>query len=110
MRQLCQDRSTISRPDGCKSTRAPWPLRTGPDAAETAGRIQGTRPSAPCLQRSWTSLTGPVRGEITGQLPSITELTAQTGLAVGTVRRGIDLLVKEGLVQTVPGRGTFVKR
>jgi GntR family transcriptional regulator len=44
------------------------------------------------------------------QLPSITDLTAQTGLAVGTVRRGIDLLVKEGLVQTVPGRGTFVKR
>jgi DNA-binding GntR family transcriptional regulator len=31
-------------------------------------------------------------------------------LAVGTVRRGIDVLVKEGLVQTVPGRGTFVKR
>jgi GntR family transcriptional regulator len=50
------------------------------------------------------------RGEITGQLPSITELTAQTGLAVGTVRRGIDILIKEGLVQTVPGRGTFVKR
>jgi GntR family transcriptional regulator len=50
------------------------------------------------------------RGEITGQLPSITELTAQTGLAVGTVRRGIDILVQEGLVQTVPGRGTFVKR
>jgi DNA-binding GntR family transcriptional regulator len=50
------------------------------------------------------------RGEITRQLPSITELTAETGLAVGTVRRGIDILVKEGLVQTVPGRGTFVKR
>jgi hypothetical protein len=31
-------------------------------------------------------------------------------LAVGTVRRGIDILVKEGLVQTVPGRGIFVKR
>jgi GntR family transcriptional regulator len=50
------------------------------------------------------------RGEIKGQLPSITELTARTGLAVGTVRRGIDVLVKGGLVQTVPGRGTFVKR
>ena len=49
-------------------------------------------------------------GKITRQLPSITELTAETGLAVGTVRRGIDILVKEGLVQTVPGRGTFVKR
>jgi DNA-binding GntR family transcriptional regulator len=50
------------------------------------------------------------RGDIIGQLPSITDLTAQSGLAVGTVRRAIDILVKGGLVQTVPGRGTFVKR
>jgi GntR family transcriptional regulator len=49
-------------------------------------------------------------GEITSQLPSITDLTTQTGLAVGTVRRAIDILVDEGLVQTVPGRGTFVMR
>jgi len=47
-------------------------------------------------------------GEITNQLPSITKLTESTMLAVGTVRRGIDILVKEGLVETVPGRGTFV--
>ena len=47
-------------------------------------------------------------GEITNQLPSITKLTEATMLAVGTVRRGIDILVKEGLVETVPGRGTFV--
>jgi DNA-binding GntR family transcriptional regulator len=50
------------------------------------------------------------RGQITSQLPSITELTGQTGLAVGTVRRAIDILVKEGLVRTVPGRGTFGTR
>jgi DNA-binding GntR family transcriptional regulator len=49
-------------------------------------------------------------GAITAQLPSITTLIAATGLAVGTVRRGIDILVNEGLVQTVPGRGTFVRR
>jgi GntR family transcriptional regulator len=49
-------------------------------------------------------------GEITTQLPSITDLTSRTGLAVGTVRRAIDILVQEGLVQTVPGRGTFVRR
>ena len=48
-------------------------------------------------------------GKITSQLPSITYLTEETGLAVGTVRRAINVLVKEGLVQTVPGRGTFVK-
>lgn len=48
-------------------------------------------------------------GKIASQLPSITQLTEETGLAVGTVRRAINTLVKEGLVQTVPGRGTFVK-
>ena len=42
-------------------------------------------------------------------IPSITYLTGETGLAVGTVRRAIALLVDEGLVYTVPGRGTFVK-
>jgi GntR family transcriptional regulator len=50
------------------------------------------------------------RGEIAAQLPSITTLTEQTGLAVGTVRRAIGILVQERLVQTVPGRGTFVTR
>jgi DNA-binding GntR family transcriptional regulator len=49
-------------------------------------------------------------GQITRRLPSITRLTAQTGLAVGTVRRAIDILVQEHLVQTVPGRGTFLTR
>lgn len=49
-------------------------------------------------------------GQIASQLPSITELTAQTGLDVGTARRAINVLVKEGQVQTVPGRGTFVTR
>ena len=41
-------------------------------------------------------------------LPSITYLTGETGLAVGTVRRAIALLVEEGYAYTVPGRGTFV--
>ena len=40
-------------------------------------------------------------------LPSITYLTGETGLAVGTVRRAIALLVEEGYADTVPGRGTF---
>lgn len=48
------------------------------------------------------------RGKITAKLPSLAELTAQTQLATGTVRRAIDVLAREHLVQTVPGRGTFV--
>jgi GntR family transcriptional regulator len=51
-----------------------------------------------------------VSGEITSLLPSIMQLTEQTGLAVGTVRRAVKILVDEGLVHTVPGRGTFVTR
>jgi GntR family transcriptional regulator len=41
-------------------------------------------------------------------IPSITSLQQQTGLAVNTIRKGIDILEEEGLVHTVPGRGTFV--
>ena len=48
-------------------------------------------------------------GEITDLLPSIMELTEQTGLAANTVRRAIAVLVDEGLVVTQPGRGTFVR-
>jgi GntR family transcriptional regulator len=40
-------------------------------------------------------------------LPSITYLVQETGLAVGTVRKAIALLVQEGYAYTVPGRGTF---
>jgi GntR family transcriptional regulator len=49
-----------------------------------------------------------VSGEIDSLLPSITELTEETGLAVGTVRRAIKVLIDDGLVHTVPGRGTYV--
>jgi DNA-binding GntR family transcriptional regulator len=48
--------------------------------------------------------------EITSVLPSIMELTEETGLAPNTIRRAIKILVTEGLVQTIPGRGTFVVR
>jgi GntR family transcriptional regulator len=47
-------------------------------------------------------------GEIASQVPSLTVLTQETGLAVGTVRRAIKVLVREHLAQTVPGRGTYV--
>lgn len=40
-------------------------------------------------------------------LPSITYLTGETGLSVGTVRHAIAVLVDEGYAYIVPGRGTF---
>jgi GntR family transcriptional regulator len=43
-----------------------------------------------------------------GPLPSITTLVQETGLAVMTVRRAVQVLTDAGLVVVVPGRGTFV--
>lgn len=40
-------------------------------------------------------------------LPSITRLRQETGLAVGTIRQAIKVLVDEGTAYTVPGRGTY---
>jgi GntR family transcriptional regulator len=68
---------------------------------------------APSPQHPYLQLAAQLReriqaGEIVSRLPSLTELTGQTGLAVGTVRRAISVLAVEDLVRTVPGRGTFV--
>ena len=51
---------------------------------------------------------GIAAGEIGPRMPSIMELTEETGLAINTVRRAIKLLAAEGLVVTYPGRGSFV--
>ena len=40
-------------------------------------------------------------------LPSLTYIQGETGLAVGTIRHAIGVLVTEGWAYTVPGRGTF---
>jgi GntR family transcriptional regulator len=72
--------------------------------------IDPASPKHPYLQLT-DRLRARIRsGEIVAQLPSLTTLTSQTGLAVGAVRRAIDLLAQEALVRTVPGRGTFVIR
>jgi GntR family transcriptional regulator len=51
-------------------------------------------------------LTGPLRPG--NALPSEATLVAQTGLARPTVRHALEGLVREGLLQRVHGRGTFV--
>jgi DNA-binding GntR family transcriptional regulator len=43
-------------------------------------------------------------------IPSLQELVRETGAAVETIRRAVKVLRDEGLVYTVPGRGTFVTR
>ena len=44
------------------------------------------------------------------RIPSIQALVRDTGLAVETIRRAIRVLVEEGTVYTVQGRGTFVSK
>jgi DNA-binding GntR family transcriptional regulator len=44
------------------------------------------------------------------KIPAIIELEEESGLSTMTVRRAIAVLAGEGLVHTVPGRGTFVRQ
>jgi DNA-binding GntR family transcriptional regulator len=71
-------------------------------------KIDSTSPEHAYLQLAALLRNRIFSGEIGSRLPSLTELTAETRLAVGTVRRAIDVLAREHLVRTVPGRGTFV--
>jgi GntR family transcriptional regulator len=49
-------------------------------------------------------------GRIGPRVPSIMELADQSGLSAATVKRALGLLRNEGLIYTVPGRGTFVRK
>jgi GntR family transcriptional regulator len=46
--------------------------------------------------------------DIGPRVPSIMELSEQYELSQATVKRALGLLVDDGTVYTVPGRGTFV--
>lgn len=43
------------------------------------------------------------------QLPTVQDLSADLGIAVGTIKRAYDELDREGIVEKGQGRGTFVK-
>lgn len=43
-------------------------------------------------------------------LPAEQSLADQQGVALGTMRRALDLLAEQGLVERLQGRGTFVKQ
>jgi DNA-binding GntR family transcriptional regulator len=47
-------------------------------------------------------------GALGPRLPSAMDLAEQMGVAPNTVQRAVKVLREEGLVYSVPGRGTFV--
>jgi GntR family transcriptional regulator len=60
----------------------------------------------------WEQLAGILRAEIqAGQRPIMSESHLEQTYGVGrsTVRLALNALREEGLIVTVPGRGTFVK-
>lgn len=48
-------------------------------------------------------------GELAGRVPSLTQLMAQHQVSDPTVRGALRVLRDEGLIETVPGRGTYTK-
>ena len=44
------------------------------------------------------------------QLPTVQDLSADLGIAIGTIKRAYDELEREGIVEKGQGRGTFVKQ
>ena len=48
-------------------------------------------------------------GELTGQLPSRLDLASHYGVSHMTIQRATDKLKEDGLLQSVPGLGVFVK-
>jgi GntR family transcriptional regulator len=49
-------------------------------------------------------------GEITSRLPSLKTLTEEFGVSHITAEKAIQVLKNEGLVETVTGKGTYVKK
>lgn len=49
-------------------------------------------------------------GRITSRLPSADDIVDATGVAKFTARKALHVLVDDGLVEIVPGLGTFVRK
>jgi GntR family transcriptional regulator len=50
------------------------------------------------------------RGEITSRLPSLKTITEEFGVSHITAEKAMQVLKDEGLVETVTGKGTYVKK
>ena len=67
-------------------------------------------PDHPYMQIAGQLRKGIASGKYSDPLPSVKEIAREAGVATGTVSRAYEVLKKEGLVYSVPGRGMFVTR
>jgi GntR family transcriptional regulator len=70
--------------------------------------IDPDSPEHPYVQLAGLLREGIRAGEIGPRVPSIMELADVTNLSAATVKRALGLLRDEGVIFSVPGRGTFV--
>lgn len=73
-------------------------------------KIDNNSPEHPYVQLAGLLRERIKAGQIGPRVPSIMELADQSGLSAATVKRAIGLLREEGVIYTVPGRGTFVRQ
>lgn len=71
---------------------------------DTTSRVHGYRQLADQLAEKIES------GEIGDRLPSLNKLVEDSGLSMSTVQHAVRVLKDEGLVDSVRGRGNFVRR
>ena len=72
--------------------------------------IDDNLPAAPYRQLAGILRDRIASGEIAGRMPSEKTLTQEYGVAQGTVRRALDLLREEGVIVTLQGVGSFVRK
>jgi GntR family transcriptional regulator len=73
-------------------------------------KIDNDSPEHPYVQLAGLLRARIKAGRIGPRVPSIMELAEETGLSAATVKRALGLLRDEGLIYSVPGRGTFVRK
>ena len=72
--------------------------------------IDVTSPVYPYVQIADQLREAIATGQITDVFPSLWDIANDAGVSYNTARRATRLLKDEGLIEAIPGRGTFVKR
>lgn len=62
------------------------------------------------LYEQWAAAIASRLWQAGSAIPTEQELAREHGVSVGTVRKAIDLLVADGILERIQGKGTFVRR